>query len=320
MHAPQTGRKRSGFTLVELLVVIGIIALLIAMLLPALNKARESARAVMCLNNMKQLATATIMFTNDHKGLMPANGTGTIYNFDSAGRIVAGTDFKSVANWIAWQRIVDPVTGAPNPGVPDQNITMSGLAPYLGSKVIDHTTSGQTANNVGRTLEQVFRCPSDNLQQRNAQSSNFYRYSYAMNYLVCNPVKPAGVPFTAPYTPGPGNTSNGDRNGWTFTGKIGSIKKSSTTILLICEDEQRLDDGYFNPAPSQWDTANCEMLASRHRSSKQVSARNAANPTANNKDSYGNVVFCDAHGEVISRKQALSRNYSGRPDPDPPGF
>ena len=118
---------------------------------------------------------------------------------------------------------------------------MSGLAPYLGSKVIDHTTSGQSANNVGRTLEQLFRCPSDNLQSRGAQTSNFYRYSYGMNYLVCNPVKAAGVPFTvvsgSPSTYGPG-----DRNGWTFTGKVSSIKKPSTTILLICEDEQRLDD------------------------------------------------------------------------------
>src|SRR6266567_6163694 len=64
-------RQKKAFTLVQLLVVVGIIAVLVGLLLPALQKARVQANCAACLSNLRQIALAEIMYANDNGGNLP---------------------------------------------------------------------------------------------------------------------------------------------------------------------------------------------------------------------------------------------------------
>lgn len=68
--------KIRGFTLIELLVVIGIIAILAGLLLPVLNSAKEKGRAVQCVNNLKQIGAAMVMYVNDYEYYPPGHIAG----------------------------------------------------------------------------------------------------------------------------------------------------------------------------------------------------------------------------------------------------
>src|SRR4051812_32514944 len=98
-------RRQVAFSLVELLVVIGVIVVLMGMLMPILGRARESANRSTCLSNLRQLASGLLQYAGDNRGYFPRPSQNIVYAPD---------------DWIYYQPGRDPAQGrlAPYCGVP----------------------------------------------------------------------------------------------------------------------------------------------------------------------------------------------------------
>ena len=93
MHQQDPIEHRPAFTLIELLVVISIVALLIALLLPAIKKSRETARRTICMSNIRQFVTAIHVYAHENDGSVPEN---------SAGWMNASATFQVWYSWYGW--------------------------------------------------------------------------------------------------------------------------------------------------------------------------------------------------------------------------
>jgi prepilin-type N-terminal cleavage/methylation domain-containing protein len=174
--------RRKAFTLVELLVVIGIIAILVGILLPALNKARNQARLVQCAANMRMIGQAMINYCADNRNYLPEHA----YS-DGPWRHLGATPTDVMQDGILdYQYLLQcgnhnsggsaPImNGQTDPGANIGRLTMTGYLGSSGGLDLSHLSAGQVIANVGNSSFAPVRwCPAQDLASLPSGTSSYY--------------------------------------------------------------------------------------------------------------------------------------------------
>lgn len=286
--------KRAGFTLVELLVVIGIIAVLIAILLPALSRARQNANRAACLSNIQQLSKAFIMYCNDNQGWFPFPA---VYGGPSASAIGYGIQAAPSgypADWIGWPE--DWIVWR-NKGPND--VVRGAIAQYLGDP-----TNGK-----------VLICPSDDGNRAiGVIKDSIYPYSYVLNGYMTSATN------SNPHVPGTVTTpKNNLKYPLDEAYKLSQVQRPADKVMVYEADQSALSDGrgQLESPPIGMAAGNIiSMLAVRHDTqikypdvppNASMGAPNNTIESQVNASKSGNAGFADGHADYVTRAYASNR-------------
>ncbi len=173
-------KKKLGFTLIELLTVMAIIALLVAMLLPALAKAKATAHRATCLNNLRQWGLGLNMYLDDNNQLFPDF---SIAN-DTPGA-PSGYDQDNI-HWSDLSQFAASGSG--------KSAWFNALPPYVSEKALSEHAVDPTAF---MNRPSIFRCRSARFLPEEVDPLNRVAFSYGINFKGTNGASPAPVPFKA---------------------------------------------------------------------------------------------------------------------------
>ncbi|MEI9863656.1 MAG: prepilin-type N-terminal cleavage/methylation domain-containing protein [Limisphaerales bacterium] len=286
-----------GFTLIELLVVLATVAILAALLLPALAGTKPNSQAFQCMENQRQLTLGWQMYAADNTDLLPPNDYPYLTTYANAGV----SQQAQLKNWVV--------------GTMAKSVD-AGDSPFL-TGGISELLDPNTLLSLYIKSREVYRCPADNYVDPYAGNRIHVR-SYSMNSAVGtifnsttimggNDNRPVGSPVLGGWLPG--NGYNGNQTTWLTYGKLTSFNRPgpANTFVFMDENPRSINDGSIAiPAKAiPGNTYRIDFTSGNHNNAATISFADGHVNVHKWQDSRTYTVTASGQGNVVQSSSSL---------------